>query len=73
MIMTNGLGAFIGGITSGWLVDYFTVNGIKDWPSIWFAFAGYALMLGVIFPFVFKYKHKSKTTVLEAESTSITG
>jgi len=57
MIMTNGLGAFIGGTASGWVVDHYTVGGIKDWRSIWLAFAAYALILGVTFPFMFKYKH----------------
>lgn len=57
MIMTNGLGAFIGGMASGWVVDYFTVDGVKDWPSIWFTFAGYALILGIVFPLVFQYRH----------------
>lgn len=58
MIMTNGLGAFIGGTASGWVVDHYTVGGVKDWRSIWFAFAGYALLLGIIFPFAFKYRHE---------------
>jgi NHS family xanthosine MFS transporter len=57
MIMTNGLGAFLGATASGWVVDYFTVNGVKDWQSIWLSFAGYALVLGIVFPLVFKYKH----------------
>lgn len=57
MLMTNGLGAFFGGMISGWVVDYFTTNGIRDWQNIWFSFAGYALVLGIFFPFVFKYKH----------------
>ncbi len=73
MIMTNGMGAFLGGMGSGWIVDYFTSDGVKNWPVIWFVFAGYALLLGLIFPFVFKYKHKVETTVLEAESVSVTG
>ena len=55
-----GFGAFIGGVTSGWVVDLFTADGVKDWRSIWFVFAGYALLLGIIFPFVFKYKHERK-------------
>ena len=60
MIMTNGLGAFIGGTASGRVVDYFTANGVKDWRSIWFTFAAYALVLGVTFPFLFKYKHEEE-------------
>lgn len=59
MIMANGFGAIIGGMGSGWVVDYFTDSaGVRDWQSIWFSFAGYALVLGLIFPFVFHYKHK---------------
>jgi len=62
MIMTNGIGAICGGLISGWVVDHFTVNGVKNWQSIWFSFAAYALVLGIIFPFIFKYKHKQELT-----------
>ncbi len=58
MLMTNGLGAFIGGTASGIVVDYFTNDGVKDWTNIWFTFAGYAMIIGIIFIFVFKYKHQ---------------
>jgi NHS family xanthosine MFS transporter len=57
MVMTNGIGAFIGTTISGQIVDHFTNNGVKDWQSIWFTFAAYALVLAIIFPFAFKYKH----------------
>lgn len=57
MLMTNGIGAFLGTRIAGEVVDYFTSNGVKDWQSIWFSFAGYALVLGIIFPLVFRYKH----------------
>jgi MFS transporter, NHS family, xanthosine permease len=66
MLMTNGIGAIMGGWAAGKVVDHYTTNiegacsGIKDWPSIWFTFAAYALVLAVIFPFVFKYKHDPK-------------
>src|SRR5258708_21240427 len=50
MLMTNGLGAFFGGLLSGRVVDYFTHDGVKDWQSIWFTFAGYPLVLGIVFP-----------------------
>jgi NHS family xanthosine MFS transporter len=58
MIMTNGLGAFIGSMAAGMVVDHYTVDGAKDWQSIWFAFAGYALVLGILFPFLFRYRHE---------------
>jgi NHS family xanthosine MFS transporter len=58
MIMCNGIGAFIGGLASGWVVDYFTINGVKDWQSIWFTFAAYALALAVTFLFMFKENRK---------------
>jgi len=60
MLMTNGIGAFIGGAFSGWVVDYFTIDGVRNWQNIWFTFAGYALVLGLIFPFVFNYKHNQE-------------
>ena len=65
MFMTNGLGAMFGGYTAGLVVDHFTKNAITDWQSTWFAFAGYALVLAIFFPLVFKYKHDAtafKTT-----------
>jgi NHS family xanthosine MFS transporter len=57
MLMTNGLGAMMGGWAAGMVVDHFTVNGVKNWPYIWFSFAGYALLLALLFPLIFKYKH----------------
>ncbi|HLY69852.1 MAG TPA: nucleoside permease [Puia sp.] len=57
MLMTNGLGAYLGGFFSGRVVDYFTAGGFRNWPLIWFTFAGYALVLGIVFPLVFRYKH----------------
>ena len=61
MFMTNGMGAMIGGYCSGLVVDHFTKNGISDWQSIWFSFAAYALVIGIVFPVVFKYKHDPKS------------
>ncbi|MES2647573.1 MAG: nucleoside permease [Bacteroidota bacterium] len=67
MFMTNGLGAMFGGYGAGLVVDYFSnTNPVtkelvsRDWQSIWFTFAAYALVLAIIFPFAFKYKHDTK-------------
>jgi NHS family xanthosine MFS transporter len=57
MIMTNGIGAMIGAYGSGVIIDLFTENGHRNWPVIWFIFAGYALIIAILFMFLFKYKH----------------
>ena len=58
MMMSNGFGAFFGGIVSGFVIDkYFTINGARDWHSIWLAFAIYALIIGIAFAIFFKHKH----------------
>jgi len=59
MVMTNGFGAFLGSRISGILIDkFFTVGETKDWHNIWLVFAGYALVLAIVFPVLFKYKHE---------------
>ena len=64
MLMTNGLGAILGGVFAGKIVDYFTdAAGNKDWQNIWFSFAGYALVIAVLFLAIFKYKHNPKEVV----------
>jgi NHS family xanthosine MFS transporter len=58
MMMTNGVGAFMGSTVSGIVIDrYFTVNGSKDWHHIWIAFSIYALVVAIAFALLFKHKH----------------
>jgi NHS family xanthosine MFS transporter len=61
MMMSNGFGAFFGGIISGFIIDkYFTIDGQRDWHNIWLAFAGYALVVAILFAVLFKHKHNPK-------------
>ncbi|WP_395044523.1 nucleoside permease [Flavobacterium sp.] len=58
MMMSNGFGAFFGGLLSGIVIDkYFTHEGIRDWHNIWLSFAGYALVIAIAFAVFFKHKH----------------
>jgi NHS family xanthosine MFS transporter len=58
MMMSNGFGAFFGGIISGQVIDaFFTHNGVRDWHNIWLSFAGYALVIAIAFAILFKHKH----------------
>ena len=103
MMMTNGFGAVLGSLLSGWVIDkYFTLafpdisslarylrtdvdNGsllnlinergvsifrdgafsseilLKDWHHIWLAFAGYTLIIAILFALFFKHKHEGNT------------
>ncbi|TGD59853.1 nucleoside permease [Flavobacterium humi] len=61
MMMSNGFGAFFGGIISGIVIDrFFTHDGARDWHHIWLAFAGYALIIAIAFAVLFKHKHNPK-------------
>ena len=65
MLMTNGVGAVLGNIIAGfaiakWFEDPATL--VKDWPGIWMAFAGYALLVAILFAVSFKYKHNPEET-----------
>jgi NHS family xanthosine MFS transporter len=61
MMMVNGFGALFGSFTSGVIIDKFFTHAdqSKNWQGIWLAFAAYALVIAVIFPFVFRYKHNA--------------
>ncbi len=63
MLMTNGLGATIGTLIAGEVVNHYchwTADGylVGDWQSCWFIFAGYALVVFILFAFAFKGKSK---------------
>ncbi len=61
MMMTNGFGAILGSLGSGFLIDkYFTTNSGKDWNNIWLVFAVYALIITIAFALLFKHKHNPK-------------
>ncbi len=58
MMMTNGFGAILGSLASGYVIDrYFTVNNTKDWHGIWLSFALYALVIAIGFAVIFKHEH----------------
>jgi nucleoside transporter len=71
MLMTNGIGAVLGNIVAGQAIaKWFEPNGIRTWNignfenpvflNIWFIFAAYALVVGILFAIFFRYKHKSE-------------
>ena len=70
MIMTNGIGATVGTLGAQAVVnrlvpatesvDGVVVNGlsvVEGWSTTWLTFAGYALVVAVLFMVLFRYKH----------------
>ena len=57
MMMTNGIGATVGTLTAGEIVNHYChwENGFLqgDWTTCWFIFATFALVVGVSFALVF--------------------
>ena len=62
MMMTNGVGAYLGSRISGFVIDkYFTASGgDKNWHEIWLSFAAYALVVAILFAIFFRHKHDPK-------------
>jgi NHS family nucleoside permease-like MFS transporter len=57
MMMTNGIGATVGTLAAGEIVNYYCSwenNYLQgDWTTCWFVFATFALVVGVAFALVF--------------------
>lgn len=69
MLMTNGIGATVGTLSAGAIVNHFcewTDRGgssylMGNWQACWFIFAGFALAVGIAFALVFRpAKNKEK-------------
>lgn len=64
MLMTNGLGATVGTLVAGEVVNSLCKweNGflVGDWESCWFIFSGYALVVAIAFALIFHPDKKKK-------------
>ncbi|MEJ0107108.1 MAG: nucleoside permease [Bacteroidota bacterium] len=62
MMMTNGIGAWLGSKTSGLVIAaYFTnSNNELNWHGIWITFASYSLVVAILFAVFFRHRHNPK-------------
>ena len=63
MMMTNGFGATIGTLAAGAVVEAYHVADavnpqIQNWPTVWYVFAGYSLVVAILFWILFKDTRK---------------
>ena len=55
MLMTNGIGATVGTLSAGAIMNHYVYNAATpDWSTPWYIFAGYALVVAVAFMILFK-------------------
>lgn len=60
MLMTNGLGATLGTVGAGWVVNHFVYqSATPDWRAAWMVFAAYALLVALLFILLFPEKQSS--------------
>lgn len=63
MMMTNGFGATVGMLGAQAVVNHFVYSQtdptiqLEGWRTSWYIFAGYALIVTVLFAVMFKHKH----------------
>lgn len=67
VMMTNGFGATIGTLSAQAIVNHFVyakesagaspIDIWSGWQTSWYIFAGFALVVAVLFAIFFKYKH----------------
>lgn len=65
-LMTNGIGATVGTIGAQKIINVFTHSEqfgdnfytVGNWSACWFIFAGYALLVAVLFAIVFRPSKK---------------
>ena len=70
MMMTNGLGAFVGTLVAQAVINQYVFNPqaagasgtevIAGWQTCWFLFAAYALVVAILFAVLFKDNKKKK-------------
>ena len=66
MLMTNGVGGTIGVIAAQYIINAYTYGvtigeefyTVGDWPTCWYIFSAYALVVGVVFAMVFHPKNQ---------------
>lgn len=77
MIMTNGLGATIGTLSAMAVVNHFVIPSdtpemqLEGWRTCWYIFAAYALVVAILFMFIFKDNKATDpdNEISEAENT----
>ncbi len=78
MLMTNGIGATIGTLCAQKVIDYFVYSQtdnvaiISGWHTSWLIFAGYALVIAILFMLIF-HDNDRHPDIKKSEAADIDG
>ena len=64
MLMTNGIGATVGTLSAQVIVNHFVYNAAEpNWSAAWYVFAGYAVVVALLFMVLFKEPGKTEDKI----------
>jgi nucleoside transporter len=63
-LITYGVGIGLGSLVSGYVVDGFTANGVKNWQTIWYIPCGFAAVIALFFALTFR--ERTSGTAIES-------
>ncbi len=69
MLMTNGIGATIGTLSAQAVMNHYVYNPLAgnfqaDWQTPWFIFAGFALVVAILFAIFFKKPKENEPVIM---------
>jgi nucleoside transporter len=72
MVLTYGLGMFLGSLLSGWTVDFFTTSAGRDWRAFWLSSAASAFLILLLLALFFRSRERIRTRQPDAAAEAVT-
>lgn len=72
-LLTYGVGLGLGTLIAGWVVDAFTVGGVKEWKTIWWIPSLFAAAISLLFALTFRDKQADKSAPTSLEAQTVRG
>lgn len=71
MVLTYGVGMFLGSLLSGWTVDFFTTPQGRDWHAFWLSSAAAAFVILLLMAVFFQSREHIRTEQPDSEAESV--
>jgi nucleoside transporter len=71
MVLTYGLGMFLGSLFSGWTIDFFTTSQGRDWRAFWLSSAASAFLILILLAVFFRSGERIRTRQPDTEPEAV--